>query len=358
MNDLRVAGTHHVSALTAHTTSNLDFYVRVLGLRLVKRTVNQDDPSMYHLFYADQIGTPGSDLTFFDFPHAARWKPGANVHSSTSLRVSGPDALDFWQQRLASEGVHDLQRGSRGGRDMLDLTDPEGTVLTLVDDLGQGPRGVPRPDASVPEPFQIQGLGYATATVAHLAPTAAFLQQALGMRHDRTFNAADGTTHAFMMPGYADDDHAAPTGTKAADPAGPDREFHVTEAPDAPRARHGAGAVHHVALRVADRAALKRWQAHVEAEGYPTSGVIDRYYFQSLYITDPNGLIIELATEGPGFRSDESLDTLGQSLALPPFLEPDRARIEAQLKPLVLPVRQVAHGVGSEVVRSASASGS
>lgn len=315
---MNLHGLHHVSALTADPVRNHDFYTRVLGLRLVKKTVNQDSPGMYHLFYADGVGSPGTDLTFFDFPRAAREHRGNNAITLTTYRVTGPAALNHWETRLTEHGVT-VTRVTRDGREHLDLEDPDGTRLALFDDGGEGPRGQPNPRTDVPVGYQLQGLGYSGLTVANLPPTRHFLESGLNLREDRSYPDGDFTTHVFVMGG-----------------GGPHAELHVTVRGDLPPSRPGAGSVHHLALRMTDQAELRAWLLHLADQGYGNSGEIDRYYFRSIYIRDPNGLVIELATDGPGFATDEPLDTLGQALALPPFLEARRHTIEAHLRPLNL----------------------
>lgn len=319
-----LSGVHHVSALTANTASNLRFYRQVLGLRLVKRTVNQDDPGMYHLFYADQLGSAGTNMTFFDFPRAAPWRPGVNAIDRTTFRVSGEDALNYWVARLAVAGVPEPRMSERGGRGVIDFSDPDGTPLSLVDDLGQGPRGAVRPDSEVPPEFQIFGLGYVHLSVANVGATDEFLKAGLGLYWARDYRDGDRLTQVYAM------------GPESVPGTAAHLELHATELTTGPQARHGRGGVHHVALRVPDEAALRRWLARVESLGYSHSGLFDRYYFKSVYLTDPNGLIIELATDGPGLTTDERQGELGERLALPPFLEPRRAEIETKLRPLEL----------------------
>ena len=317
---LHFSGLHHVSALSSDIVRNHDFYTRVLGLRLVKKTVNQDAPTMYHLFYADGAGRPGSDMTFFDFPRAAREHRGRDSISLTTFRVTGPEALNFWQQRLTDHGVSATRR-TVDGRTRLDFEDTDGTRLSLFDDRGQGPRGAVWEGSDVPAEFQIQGLGFSAVTVSDLAPFQAFLERGLNMRPVREYRDQDGTgefsVQVFEMGA-----------------GGPNAELHVAVQPDLPRRMPGAGGVHHLALRVRDEAELLTWLAHLDALGYRNSGEIDRHWFQSVYITAPSGIIIELATDGPGFATDEAAHALGERLSLPPFLEPRRAEIEAKVRPL------------------------
>ncbi len=319
MTPLTLGGLHHVSALSADIARNHDFYTRVLGLRLVKKTVNQDSPGMYHLFYADGQGAPGTEMTFFDFPRAAREHRGNDSVTLTTFRVTGPDALASWAERLTAHGVAHSGLHDVDGRTHLTFEDVDGTRLALFDDGGHGPRGTPNPHTDVPAAFQIQGLGYSGASVADLAPTRAFLEGGLNLREVRQYDTDGFTTHVFQMGD-----------------GGPHAELHVTERGDLTHHRPGSGSVHHVALRVHDETDLQAWLDHLAETGYANSGHVNRYYFHSVYIRDGNGLVIELATDGPGFASDEPQDALGERLALPPFLEPRRATIEAHLRPLTL----------------------
>ncbi|RJF68927.1 ring-cleaving dioxygenase [Deinococcus cavernae] len=310
------SGLHHVSALSADIARNHDFYTRLLGLRLVKKTVNQDAPSMYHLFYADGTGSPGSDMTFFDFPRAAREHRGKDSISLTTFRVTGEAALNFWQERLEHGGVPVVRR-EVDGRERLEFEDVDSTRLAIFDDAGAGPRGAPWAGSDVPAEFQLQGLGFSGFTVGELEPLSEFLQGGLNMRPARQYDDNGHAVHVFEMGA-----------------GGPSAELHVTLAPELPRHRPGAGGVHHVALRVRDEAELLNWLAHLNRLGSPNSGEVDRHWFQSVYITAPAGLIIELATDGPGFATDEAPDSLGERLSLPPFLEAHRAEIEAKVRPL------------------------
>lgn len=314
---MRLTGMHHVSAVTAHIDRTHGFYTRVMGMRPVIRSVNQDDPSMYHLFYGDGAGTPGSDLTMFDIPSAARERRGNNSITLTTLRVSGTAALEYWGARLTEHGLVHGGITQRDGRAVLDFEDPEGTLLALVDDGGEG-AGVVWEESPVPAEYQVRGLGYSGITVPSLEPTARFLTDVLGLRHDRTYapqGAAEFSTHVFVMG-----------------EGGVHAEVHVTVRDDIPRARHGAGGVHHIALRVPDEADVPHWVGRLDALGFTNSGIVDRHYFTSIYVREPNGVLFELATDEPGFEVDGPLD--GERLSLPPFLEPYRVEIEGRLKPL------------------------
>jgi glyoxalase family protein len=316
---LQLTGIHHVSALSAHIERTHDFYTRVLGLRPVITTVNQDDPRMYHLFYGDGVGSPGSDITVFDMQHAARERRGNNSISRTTFRVGGEPALAYWAARLAQHGVAHTGVARRDGRHVLDFDDPEGTQLALVDDQGAGV-AFPWDASPVPAQYQIRGLGYTVITVPALAPTDRFLAEALGLRHDRTYPLAEAPqAQAHVYTIGAGGAHA---------------EAHVIVRGDLARARYGAGGVHHVALRVPAGQSMADWVERLNGLGYRNSGIVDRHYFTSIYVREPNGVLFELATDGPGFDVDGPLD--GARLSLPPFLEPRRAEIEAGLQPIGL----------------------
>lgn len=312
-----LAGLHHVSALSARIGRTRDFYTRVLGMRPVITTVNQDAPTMYHLFFGDGAGTPGTELTFFDMPRAAAERPGNHSISRTTLSVAGADALEWWAARFRELRVPHGEVAERGGRLSLDFSDGEGTRLSLVDDGGAG-EAHPWAGSPVPAERQVRGLGYTEITVPELAPTDAFLRDALGLRHAGTYLAPDvdgDETHVYEIGG-----------------GGVHAEVHVLVRPTLPRARYGAGGVHHVALRVPAGQSIDEWAARLDEYGLPHSGVVDRHYFASVYVREPNGILFELATDGPGFEVDGPID--GDRLSLPPFLEPRRAEIEAALKPL------------------------
>ncbi len=315
--NLQLGGIHHLTAVSADAPGNVDFYTRVLGMRLVKKTVNQDDVTAYHLFYADGLASPGTDITFFDFP-AAPERRGTNSIARTALRVAGEGTLAYWESRLAEEGVTHGGIVERDGRATLDLEDPEGQRLSLVNDGGEGEAN-PWTRSPVPAERQIRGLGPITLSVPDLAPTDAVLTAVMNMRAVRTYPHPDNkaaTVHVYEMGG-----------------GGAGAELHVAVEPGVPRARPGAGGVHHVAFRTPDDD-YDAWADRLKTMGMPTSGKIDRFYFRSLYFREPNGILFEIASDGPGFDADEPMETLGERLALPPFLEPRRAEIEAGLKPL------------------------
>jgi glyoxalase family protein len=318
---MQLTGIHHLTAISAKPRDNLKFYTGLLGLRLVKKTVNQDDVSAYHLFYADGKANPGTDLTFFDFP-AAPERRGTNSISRTGLRVAGEASLTFWHARLKEAAGqlagHVGEITEVDGRLPLPFEDGEGQRLVLIDDGGAGPSS-PWERSPVPAEHQIRGLEPIVLNVADLSRTSLVLTDVMNMRRVRAYAAPDAAAevHVFAMG-----------------EGGPAAELHVIEGEGLPHARQGAGGVHHVAFRTPDEAQYHAWTARLNELRIPNSGEIDRFYIRSLYFREPNGILFEIATDGPGFASDEPMDRLGEKLALPPFLEPRRAQIEAGLKPL------------------------
>ncbi len=314
---MELLGIHHLTAVSAKIRENHRFYTRTMGMRLVKRSVNQDDVRAYHLFYADAKGTPGTDLTFFDWP-VPRERRGTHAIARTCLRVAGLEALTWWVQHLREQGVAAGEIAERDGRLTLDLEDPEGQRLALVDDGGAG-AAHPWERSPVPAAFQVRGLGPIWLSVPDLRPTDAVLQGVLGMRPAREYPHPENgqqAVHVYVM------------GT-----GGPAAELHVAVQPGLPPARQGAGGVHHVAFRCADDA-YDAWAERLDSMGVPNSGKIDRYWFRSLYFREPNGILFEIASDGPGFAVDEDEATLGEKVVLAPFLEPRRTEILAGLKPI------------------------
>ena len=313
---IELQGIHHLTAVSAKIRDNHHFYTRSMGMRLVKRSVNQDDVSAYHLFYADAKGTPGTDLTFFDWPVPQEVR-GSRSIARTSLRVSGSDTLGYWKERLAELGVRAGEIEERDGRLTLDLEDPEGQRLSLVDDGGAGATN-PWDRSPVPAEHQIRGLGPIVLSVPTLAPTDQVLR-AVGMRPVREYAHPESS---------ADVVHVYEMG-----PGGPTAELHVAEQRRLAPARPGAGGVHHVAFRSHD-ADYDAWAERLNTLGIPNSGKVDRYWFRSLYFREPNGILFEIATDGPGFAVDEDPATLGEKVVLPPFLEGRREEIVGNLKPI------------------------
>lgn len=316
---MNLLGIHHLTAISADIRRNHDFYTRVLGMRLVKRSVNQDDVSAYHLFYADAVGTPGTDLTFFDWPIPKEIR-GTHSIVRTNLRVTGREALDWWVQRLEAEGVGSSGIIERDGRQTVDFEDPEGQRLSVVDDAGEGPASVPWDGSTVSPEHQVRGLGPIVLSVPDITLTDQLLTRVLGMAEVRRYSAPE---HA--LPHV----HVYEMGE-----GGPAAELHIAVQPDMPEARQGAGGVHHVAFRTPDENEYHAWTERLNSMGVPNSGEIDRFWFRSLYFREPNGILFEIATDGPGFSVDEDPATLGQKVVLPPFLERHRERIVANLEPI------------------------
>ncbi len=313
---MQLTGIHHLTAVSADAPGNVKFYTQVLGMRLVKKTVNQDDVSAYHLFYADGEARPGTDLTFFDWP-APREKRGTHSIIRTGLRVPGA-SLPWWKERLTQAAVRHRDIATIDGRATLEFEDPEGQRLALIDDGGQGDAR-PWVRSPVPAEHQIRGLGPITLSVPQLRSTDAILREVMELRKAREYPHPEtkDTIHVYEMG-----------------EGGVHAELHVAVQPGLPVAEQGAGAVHHVAFRTPDDAQYDAWAKRLADMKIPNSGKVDRYYFLSLYFREPNGILFEIATDGPGFATDEPMATLGEKLALPPFLEPKRKQIEAGLKPL------------------------
>src|SRR6201746_564731 len=314
---MQLTGIHHLTAISAKPRDNLAFYTGTLGMRLVKKTVNQDDVSAYHLFYADGEANPGTAVTFFDFP-AAPERRGSNSISRTGLRVAGENSLGFWRDRLKKAGGHTGEVTEVDGRRTLALEDQEGQRLVLIDDGGAGPAS-PWEKSTVPAEHQIRGLGPIVLTVHDPAHLEKVLTGVMNMRKVRDY----ATPHAH-----------APIHVFAMGEGGPAAELHVVEQKDAPVARQGAGGAHHVAFRTSDKAQYEAWAQRLNELGVRNSGAIDRFYFRSLYFREPNGILFEIATDGPGFATDEPIAALGEKLALPPFLEGRRTAIEPGLQPI------------------------
>jgi glyoxalase family protein len=308
-----VLGIHHVTAIAADPQTNHDFYVNVLGMRLVKRSVNQDDPATYHLFYADGAGHPGSDLTFFPWRHLAPGKPGTGQITQTLLSVP-KGTLDFWAARLGEAGVTSGRRGARFGESLIAFSDPHGLGAALVE-TGDARRFTPWDESPVPRDRQITGIHAVCIPARSLAPTTAVLESVLGFGRVAT----EGGWHRYAPPG-----------------GGSGTYVDLREAPDDPPGRQGAGSVHHVAFRVADDPTQSAVRARVHTAGLRPTPVIDRFWFKSVYFLEPGGVLFELATDGPGFAVDEDADRLGETLVLPPWLEPHRAEIESALPPLTV----------------------
>jgi glyoxalase family protein len=300
---MNLEGIHHITAITSDAPRNVDFYTRVMGLRLVKKSINQDDPTVYHLFYSDEQGSPGADLTFFDYPGIPLGKAGDGMVHRVVSRVASPDALDFWAERLSREGMEPRRSGHT-----LVFADPEGLEHELaVVDVPDPPLIADHPE--VPAEMALQGFHAVRAFVADPGASRVLFEEGLA------FNAIDGGWEA----------------------RGDQRGglYLVDEPPDSPP-RPGGGTIHHVAWSTGIEE-HEDWGRRARAAGAHPTPVIDRYYFKSIYFREPSGVLFELATRGPGFTIDEPLETLGEKVSIPPFLEKRREEIEAALQPLPTP---------------------
>lgn len=308
-----VKGLHHITAISGKAQENVDFYAGVLGMRLVKKSVNQDDPGTYHLFYADAVGHPGTDLTFFPWEQLAPPVMGYGLAVEVQLEVP-PGSISYWGDRLEKYGATISTVEKRFGADVLPLVDPHGMRLALV--AHETSRAFePWTDSSVPVERQVRGLYGARLWERELAPTASFLESTMGFRR---LAQEDGWTR------YGFDDAAG--------------VVDIRETPSERRGRWGIGAVHHLAWRVDDDQHQLAVREQVESGGANATPVIDRFWFKSVYFREPGGVLFELATDGPGFAVDEDPAHLGESLVLPPSLQPHREKIEAVLPPITLPV--------------------
>lgn len=303
---MKLEGIHHITAITGDAPRNVEFYVGLLGMRMVKKTVNQDDPSVYHLFYGDDAGSPGFDLTFFEYPGVRPGRPGAGMVHLIQWRVAGPRALDFWAERLAAAGV-DAEREAEG----LTFADPEGLRHQLVAaDVPDQPLTAKAPD--IPGEHAIQGFHGARAYSARPAASVDLLTETLGFRQ------LSETSDRWELRG---DERGG---------------LWTYDDPPAERGLGGGGTVHHIAfaMRLGEEDA---WQERVAASAAAPTPVIDRFYFRSVYFREPSGVLFELATMGPGFDTDEDAARLGERLSLPPKFEPLRGQLEEILTPLPNP---------------------
>jgi glyoxalase family protein len=297
---MRLEGIHHVTCVTGDAPGNVDFYTRVLGLRMVKKTVNQDDPTVYHLFYADEEGSPGADITFFEYPGAGRGRAGAGMVHTITFRVGSNDALDFWETRLGAENI-----ATRRSEGRLGFDDPEGLGLELaVVSTPDAPLVARHPD--VPVAHSLQGFDSVRAFADDAEKSRELLEQTLGF---------------------------VPTGDGAWEVRGAVRGGRYSYDPAPGAGIPGAGTVHHVAF-ASNMDEQDAWYNTVRAAGRRPSGVIDRFWFRSIYFREPSGVLFEIATLGPGFTIDEEAGHLGEALILPPAFEHLRAQIEPALTPL------------------------
>lgn len=308
-----IKGHHHISMVTKNGSENNHFYKNVLGLRRVKMTVNQDDPSMYHLFYGDKTGSPGTELSFFEMPLVGKTYRGTNAITRIGLLVPSEESLHYWKERFEKFGVKHSEITTYANRPALQFEDAEGLRLVLLVSNGEKVEHWETWEKSeVPAEHQIQGMGSVEMTVRRLDKLASTLTDIFGYtevsRNDEEaiFQSIKGEAFGEIVVKYLD---------------GP------TEKP-------GRGSIHHLAIRVKNDAELAYWEEQVIQRGFQSSGIIDRFYFKSLYFRESNGILFEIATDGPGFTVDGDVEHLGEKLDLPPFLEEQRAEIEAKLAPI------------------------
>lgn len=309
-----ITGHHHISMLTKSAKENNRFYQQVLGMRRVKKTVNQDNPSMYHLFYGDRTGSAGTELSFFELPAAGRTIRGTNAITGIGLLVPSKESLVYWKDRLEAYEVKHEAITTYAGREALPFDDPDGLRLILLNNNRESIPEFWQPweSSPVPDEHRILGMGTTEMTVRNLDALAELLTVFFGYTEASRTNQ-EAIFQAVPGQGYGEI---------------------LVKPLDGPKERPGRGSVHHLAIRVKDDSQLSYWNERLIEKGFRTSGIIDRYYFKSLYVRETNGILFEIATDGPGFTADASVETLGQHLDLPPFLENKRLEIEAQLQPI------------------------
>jgi glyoxalase family protein len=319
---VQLEGIHHVTAVSGNASRNVAFYTQVLGMRLTKKTVNQDDTSAYHLFYGDELGRPGTDLTFFEWADIGSNRPGVGSISTIELGVSGKDAFSWWVERFDNYRVSHDEIQTRGpqARLVLPFRDPEGQRFELVDDE-EKIESTPWKRSPVPVERAIRGFYAVRLTLRRLEASARFLTEVMGFRLK--------PENDYSMP------HGTPVIVFEVGRGGPGTEVHLEIDTELPFHRFvGIGGVHHVAFRTPNDEEHRRWRERIARVNPTVTPVIDRFYFRSIYFREPGGVLFELATDGPGFAVDEDAGALGERLSLPPFLESQRAAIEAHLKPI------------------------
>ncbi|MEI3606264.1 ring-cleaving dioxygenase [Pseudogracilibacillus sp. SE30717A] len=313
MNQLK--GIHHVTAITSSAEKNYEFFTYVLGMRLVKKTVNQDDIQTYHLFFADDKGSPGTDMTFFDFPGIPKGQHGTNEIFKTSFRVPTDASLDYWVKRFDRLEVKHTGIKEQFGKKTLSFVDFDDQQYQLIsDEFNQGVEsGTPWEKGPIPLEHAIMGLGPVFIRIANIDYFKEVLEKVLLFKEIDQ----DGSFHLFEVG-----------------EGGNGASVIVEDNTILPPARQGYGTVHHTAFRVEDRSVLDEWDERMKNFGFPTSGYVDRHFFESLYANVAPQILFEFATDGPGFMGDEPYETLGEKLSLPPFLEPKREEIEKLVRPI------------------------
>ena len=333
-----LTGIHHISAMTGDAQKNVDFYTRLMGMRAVKKTVNQDSVDVYHLFYADGDGQAGTDLTFFAFPGVARNRAGAGEINQTILRVASNDSVAWWKQRFDTFGVSYGPETSLQGHLLLPFEDFEGQRLALMSDEGGDvtiPAGNPWEHSTVPTEHQIIGLGAVSITTGRPEATLRMLTEIMGFEIIADEQGPEHPDHRIVLLKIH-------TG-------GPNGMMIVQVRPDLDMARNGGGGVHHVSFRTKDHDVFSAWNRYLKESGVQVTDEIDRFYFMAMYFREPGGVLYEISTDGPGFDTDESHETMGQQLTLPPAFAPMREQIEPMLKPLETSFARVTTEYGEQV---------
>lgn len=313
MNHLK--GIHHVTAITSSAEKNYEFFTYILGMRLIKKTVNQDDIQTYHLFFADDIGSAGTDMTFFDFPGIPKGKHGTNEISKTSFRVPTDAALEYWVKRFDRLEVKHTGISEQFGKKTLSFVDFDDQQYQLIsDENNKGvASGTPWQKGPIPLEYAITGLGPIFVRIAEFDYFKEVMEKVLLFKEI----AHEGSFHLFEVG-----------------EGGNGAQVIVEHNVILPRAQQGFGTVHHAAFRVEDRSVLEEWIQRMQSFRFPTSGYVDRHFFESLYANVAPQILFEFATDGPGFMGDEPYETLGEKLSLPPFLEPKRKEIESLVRPI------------------------
>ncbi|AMM92786.1 ring-cleaving dioxygenase [Peribacillus simplex] len=313
MNGLK--GIHHVTAITSSAEKNYEFFTNILGMRLVKKTVNQDDIQTYHLFFADDVGGPGTDMTFFDFPGIPKGVHGTNEISKTSFRVPNDAALDYWVKRFDRLEVGNTGIQEQFGKKIISFVDFDDQQYQLIsDENNEGiAAGIPWQKGPIPLEYAITGLGPIFIRIANFEYFKEMMEKVLLFKEIDT----EGSFHLFEVG-----------------EGGNGAQVIVEHNSILPQARQGFGTVHHTAFRVEDRSVLEEWIKRMESFQFHTSGYVDRHFFESLYVRVAPQILFEFATDGPGFMGDEPYETLGEKLSLPPFLEPKRDQIEKLVRPI------------------------
>jgi glyoxalase family protein len=309
----QLPGIHHVTCITGDVQKCVDFYVSVLGLRFVKKSINQDLPDTYHIYFADYLGTPGTVMTFFGWPDWPERKTGSGQVTTVSFAVP-KDSLDFWSGRLRKLGI-DASRTSRFDQDLIVMRDPDGIEIELVGHATDE-RWVPWPDAPVDSDHAVRGFHSVTLTLAEAAATTGLLTDTMGFRQ-----VSKEGNRARLETGEG----------------GPHSIVDLVESPEGPVGEESIGTVHHVAWRTPDAEAQAAWREQLTRAGRNVTPVIDRWYFKSIYYREPGGVLFEIATDGPGFTVDEAPEKLGTTLSLPPWFQVRRDRLDRILTPIAVP---------------------